>query len=92
MSTTTLDKKDSRLDLRMTSEQKSLIERAAALSGMSVSQWSMNALVKCARSDIMEWNAVKLCEEDFEALLRVLDEPANAQFQAFASDKTRWEE
>ena len=41
--------RDARLDLRMNSEQKETIGRAAAASGMSVSQWALDRLMMYAR-------------------------------------------
>lgn len=84
--------KTSRLDLRMKAEQKNLIEKAAEMAGMTVSQWSMGALMKCAREDIAEWHTLRLCDADFETLSAALDGPMDEKFEEFASGKTRWEE
>lgn len=91
MSVTVASPKTSRLDLRMKAEQKNLIEKAAEMAGMTVSQWSMSALMKCAREDIAEWHTLRLCSADFDALLTALDSPMDEKFEEFASGKTRWE-
>lgn len=84
--------KTSRLDLRMKAEQKGLIEKAAEMAGMTVSQWSMSALMKCAREDIAAWHTLRLCDADFEALLAALDSPIDENFEKLAQRKTRWED
>lgn len=45
MATITSHKKSARLDLRMTAEQKEEVELAASLSGISLSQWSLESLL-----------------------------------------------
>ena len=50
MATVAMGQTDARLDLRMNSEQKETIGRAAAASGMSVSQWALDRLMMSARS------------------------------------------
>ena len=42
-------KKNARIDLRMTSAQKEEVELAASISGISVSQWVIENLLSCAR-------------------------------------------
>jgi hypothetical protein len=53
MATMATGQRDARLDLRMSSDQKEAIVRAAAASGMSVSQWALDRLMMSARSDLL---------------------------------------
>ena len=81
----------SRLDLRMTAEQKRCIEAAAGMSGMSVSQWSLGKLMESARKDMAEQHASDaFSAESFITFARLLDEPANPAFEAFGKGATRW--
>ena len=91
MATATMGGKDARLDLRMNAEQKETIGRAAAASGMSVSQWSLDRLMASARADLLEEGAVRMSARAFDAFARLLDEPASPEFEAFAAGKTIWE-
>ena len=52
MAAITSHKKSARLDLRMTVEQKEEVELAASLSGISLSQWSLESLLAKAREVI----------------------------------------
>lgn len=90
MATATMGK-TSRLDLRMTAEQKRCIETAAGMSGMSVSQWSLGKLMESARKDMAEQHAMTLSAESFDTFARLLDEPANPAFEAFKKGATRWD-
>ncbi|MGI6032403.1 MAG: DUF1778 domain-containing protein [Coriobacteriales bacterium] len=83
--------KDARLDLRMTAEQKHQIETAAAINGLSVSQWSLDQLMNSARTQIEEQGIMKLAAESFSEFERLLEEPAPSEFEGFASGKTRWD-
>ena len=91
MTTATLVKKASRLDLRMTDEQKRQIEAAAAASGSSVSQWSLDRLLRSARREIAEQESTVLSAQAFDEFCRLLDGPADPVFARFAARKTIWE-
>ncbi len=90
MATATMNK-SSRLDLRMTDDQKRCIETAAGISGMSVSQWSLSKLMESARKDIAEQHAMVLSSESFDAFVRLLDDPATPAFEEFKKGVTRWD-
>lgn len=88
-------KKNARIDLRMTSAQKEEVELAASISGTSVSQWVIENLLSCARDTIARNNHTVLAPEDFDAFvdaLDALDAPMNPTLKAFVSQKTIWEE
>lgn len=88
---TSASPKDSRLDLRMTEEQKGLIARAAEVQGLSLSQWSIDRLVTAAREDIASAGSLVVDAASFEKLLARLDAPRDARFDAFMAEKTVWD-
>lgn len=75
MATMAMGQRDARLDLRMSSDQKETIVRAAAASGMSVSQWALDRLMMSARSDLLDASTVRMSAKAFDEFLSVLEEP-----------------
>ena len=92
MATTTLGPKTSRIDIRMSDEQKRQIEEAAALNGLSVSQWSLGQQLASAREQIIASNVVHLSTEAFDEFARLLDEPVDPTFAELLSEEPAWEE
>lgn len=86
------EKKNSRLDLRMTDDQRNQIDMAARINGMSVSQWSLNRLMESARRDIAEQGLMRLSAESFDRFAALLDADPAPEFEAFRSERTRWEQ
>ena len=84
--------KSSRIDIRMTPEQKRQIEEAAILSGESLSQWSLGTLLASAREQLLAAHTMALSEESFNEFARLLDEPQDPTFTAFATQDTIWDE
>ena len=77
--------KTARLEARITSAQKSIIERAAALEGRTVSDFVVNTVQQAAKAVIAEHEVLRLNDEESRAFIdRVLDppEPNNALEQA----------
>lgn len=68
--------KDKRLELRVTGEQKELIEQAAALEGRSVTDFSTHALTEHAHEVIRREHQLMLDAELFDAFRAELDRPA----------------
>ena len=85
------ERKTSRIDLRMTDEQKRQIEAAANISGVSTAQWSISRLMESARREIAEQGALRVSEEAFDALARALEAPQDPAFASFAGGVTRWD-
>lgn len=67
--------KDGRLELRLTRQQKESIEEAAALSGRSVTDFSVPILVAEAAQVIQERD-LAMSEEAWDAFQEILDRPA----------------
>src|SRR6516225_12061208 len=64
-----------RLETRLTSEQKSLIERAAALQGRTVTDFVLTSVQDAARRAIEEHNQLALSVRDSEAFVDALLNP-----------------
>lgn len=67
--------KQCRMDLRLTKSQRASYEKAAAIKGQTLSQWSTSKLDEAARRDIEEANVTKLESEAFDSFCRLLEEP-----------------
>lgn len=70
--------KDRRIELRVTSAQKSAIEEAAALQGRSVTDFSAEALTQRAEEVIQRDRQLRVDAIRFDAFLEVLDRPARS--------------
>src|ERR1700745_2647143 len=64
-----------RLEARVTTEQKSLIERAAALQGRTVTDFVLTSVQDAARRAIEEHNQLALSVRDSEAFVNALLKP-----------------
>lgn len=70
--------KSDRLELRLTGEQKAEIEQAAALSGRSVTDFSVGVLVREAEDVIRFERELHLSKKSWDAFNEVLDRPAKS--------------
>jgi len=70
--------KNDRLDLRLTSQQKREIEQAAAISGRSVTDFSVSALVEKAEGTIRSEREIAMSQQGFDAFSAALDRPARS--------------
>lgn len=64
--------KTSRLDIRLTDAQRQLIERAAELTGSTLTQWTARHLLESARKDIEEATVLHLESQAFEDFIQAL--------------------
>ena len=71
----TAKSKDQRLDMRLTSEHKELLEEAAALAGLSATAFATEAILARAHEVISRSHQTELSVRDFEALCKMLDQP-----------------
>lgn len=74
----TTDTKESRINLRASAQDKALIEKAAALRGMKVSQFFLTEALKKAKSVLEEEGIMVLAGEDRQAFVSAFLEPHNA--------------
>ena len=67
---------NSRLDVRMHSESKKLIEKAAHLLGLKPSDYARITLEKEAKRILEDSYSIKLTERDWSRFIQILDEEA----------------
>jgi len=67
--------KDSRIDLRLSIEQKATIEKAAAINGVSVSAYTLLHLLPLAQQDIESQQRLTLNNRDRDTFLSALADP-----------------
>jgi uncharacterized protein (DUF1778 family) len=71
--------KDNRIDLRVTQEQKALLEQAASLKGVSLSAYTILHLLPVAQQDIAAQERLTLSDRDRDLLMASLDNPPALQ-------------
>ena len=67
--------KDSRIDLRVTKEQKALLEKAASIKGVSLSAYTLLHLLPLAQQDIEDCERLSLSNRDRDLFLTALENP-----------------
>jgi uncharacterized protein (DUF1778 family) len=67
--------KDARLDIRITPVQKDLVERAAAVSGLSMTNFVSRCIEKAAKRTLQDHEEMTLTRRDSEAFVQALIEP-----------------
>ncbi len=72
-----LSRQEARVDFRCKPEEKSLIEEAAILSGMTTSSFIKATLLSSAREVIRSHQVTVLSERDQELFLSLLEEDAS---------------
>ena len=65
--------KNDRIDVRVSSDVKQLIEKAAQYRGLSISAFATSVLVENAKQVIEESNTISLSERDQEIFIQALD-------------------
>ena len=73
--TSTRSVKNDRLEIRLTVDQKELIERASALRGASLSSFVTETVVGAARETLNEEHSMRLNAEQSAKLVQLLNEP-----------------
>ena len=72
MSVTT---KTNRIDIRLSDQDKEMIEKAAAYSRQSVSSYIISVVIKQSQLDLKENDILYLSNEDRDFILNLLDNP-----------------
>lgn len=70
----TESRSDARLNFRLSSDLKTLIEEAAAALGQSVSDYAVSTLVRNARTVLQQTQATELSNRDRDLFLALLDD------------------
>jgi len=87
MATTVLDK-HARLNIRVRPEVKGRIERAAHISGKTLTDFAVSILSESADGVLERHEAAKLSSTDREIFLRVLDERTKPNQQLLKARKS----
>ena len=69
------NKKEKRIEIRVSNEDKSLIEQAAALSGISLSSYMLLNTLKQAKLDISLNELISLDNKDRDSLIAAFSNP-----------------
>jgi uncharacterized protein (DUF1778 family) len=75
----TVSTKDSRIDLRVTQEQKALLEKAASLRGVTLSAYTLFHLLPLAQQEIQASEKLRLSNQDRDLFLSTLENPPQLQ-------------
>ena len=67
--------KGSRIDLRVTQEQKELLERAAALKGVSLSAYTLLLVLPAAKQEVDSHERLVLSNRDRDLFMSVMENP-----------------
>jgi uncharacterized protein (DUF1778 family) len=67
--------RDSRLEVRLTSEEKAIIERAAALIGSNTTDFVRSTMLTAAREAVRTHEVIKLTEEGSRVFVEALIDP-----------------
>ena len=82
--------KTSRLDIRLTDAQRQLIERAAELTGSTLTQWTARHLLESARKDIEEATVLHLESQAFQYFIQALDQPVPPAAEKLMERDPQW--
>ena len=85
-----VDAKDARLNVRLPSELKAVIEEAAATLGQSVSDFAVSTLVQTARSVLHQQSVTELSNRDREIFVALLDDAGARPNKALAEAARRY--
>lgn len=67
--------KDSRIDLRVTQEQKELLERAASLKGISLSAYTLFYVLPAAKQEVDSHEKLVLSNRDRDLFMSAMENP-----------------
>lgn len=79
------------MDLYLTKQQHASYERAAELSGKTLTQWATTHLDESAWLDINNAPTTYLSPEAFDTFCEMLEEPLPDALKQFLASKTIWE-
>ena len=70
-----IESKTSRIDIRVVPVDKRMLEQAASIKRVSVSQYILSVALEAAKMDIRSEETITLSDESRDAVLRLLDNP-----------------
>ena len=90
----TMSTKTGRLDLRLTEEQRQLLESAASIAGSTLTSYTIGALMESASATVSRAHSIRLSQADWELFIAALDapdDPSNEAWQRLRALKPVWE-
>ncbi|WP_186365754.1 DUF1778 domain-containing protein [Enorma burkinafasonensis] len=85
------EEKSYRMDLRLTKRQRASYERAAELTGKTLTQWATTHLDENAQRDISDSTMTYLSPEAFDTFCNMLDAPLPDATKKLLTSKAVWE-
>ena len=79
-----------RIDMRLTEEEKRLIEQASAATGSRLTTWCINNLINDAKRDLHANAIIRLSDEAFDRFVENLDRPLTEKQQQFLAYQPEW--
>ena len=79
-----------RIDMRLTEEEKRLIEQASAATGSRLTTWCINTLIHDAKRDLHANAIIRLSDEAFDRFVENLDRPLTEKQQQFLAYQPEW--
>ena len=89
MATVTMDK-SCRMDMRMSEHQRALFEKAAAIKGQTLTQWSLAHLESDAEQDILESSTLLLSSDNFDSFANALEAPMPRALKQLLNTEDAW--
>jgi uncharacterized protein (DUF1778 family) len=83
-------KSEARLNFRLTSELKKIIEDAAAQTGQTVSDFAISTLVQASRRILHEQQVTRLTERDRQRFVEMLDDDSTKPNAALTKAAKRY--
>ncbi|MDR1710675.1 MAG: DUF1778 domain-containing protein [Propionibacteriaceae bacterium] len=84
--------KGERLDLRLTTDEKAAVERAAVITGSTTAGFAKASMLDAAHRIIAEANTWRLGEADWDAFTAALSGPADPRWEAFLAEPSVWQQ
>lgn len=84
--------KEARLDLRLTRDQRSVIERAAQLSGSTMTGWAVSTLSSIARREVATQATTCIPAAEWEAFLHLLEGPVAPEMTELINRTPVWDQ
>ncbi len=73
--TANITNKSSQINLRTSADSKAMIERAAALMGLTLSGFMLQSAYEAARRVVSDYDTLMLSQRDFEAFASSMEKP-----------------
>jgi len=83
--------KTARLDLRLTDDQRAVIDQASELAGTTVTGWAVSRLFSAARQEVVDSRVTAVPQAAWEGFLAALDMPWDGRTSELMARTPVWE-